>query len=158
MKLKKKHGFSYFFPYFLHIGGGLFLTVLFLTVLFLAPSCGKKGPPIPPVIEGNVLAAPDNLAVSLEENRLTLTWTHTIDPKTAKLSPEAFEVYMATKDVAACEGCPFVFKSMGVVPLPDRVYHGSLVPGFHYYFRVQAIGKDEMKSGYSKTSYVDFTK
>ena len=158
MKLKKKYGFPHFSSNFLHMRGGLFLTILFLTVLFLAPSCGKKGPPIPPVIEGNVLAVPDNLAASLEENIVTLTWTHTIDPKTAKIAPGAFEVYMATKDAAACEGCPFVFKSMGVVPLPEMVYHGSLVPGFHYYFRVRAIGKDEMKSGYSKTSYVDFTK
>jgi hypothetical protein len=158
MKLQKKYGFFHFLSNFLHMGGGLSLTVLFLAVLFLGPSCGKKGPPIPPVIEGNVLAAPDNLAASLEENRLTLTWTHTIDPKTAKIAPEAFEVHMATKDAAACEGCPFVFKSMGVVSMPDMVYHGSLVPGFHYYFRVQAIGRDEMKSGYTKTTYVDFTK
>ncbi len=148
MRLQKKYGV----PHFLYVG------VLFLAVLFLAPSCGKKGPPIPPVKEGNVLAAPDNVAASLEENRLTLTWTHAIDPKTAKLAPDAFEVYMATKDMAACEGCPFVFKLMEVISMPDMVYRGSLVPGFHYYFRVQAIGQDERKSGYSKTSYVDFTK
>lgn len=152
MRLRKKYGVSPFLHHFLYMGG------LFLAVLFLVPSCGKKGPPIPPVKEGNVLAAPDNVAASLEENRLTLTWTHAIDPKTAKLAPEGFEVHMATKDLAACEGCPFVFKSMGVIPMPDMVYRGSLAPGFRYYFRVRAIGQDEMKSGYSKTSYVDFTK
>ena len=153
MRLHKKYCFPNFFP-----REGLFLVILFLVVLFLAPSCGKKGPPIPPVKSGNVLAAPVNLVASLEENRLTLTWTHTIDPVTAKLSPEAFEVFMAAKDAAACEGCPFVFKSMGVISMPDMAYHGSLTPGFHYYFRVKAIGKDEMRSGYSKTIYVDFTK
>ena len=136
----------------------LSMGILFLAALFIMPSCGKKGPPIPPVKDGNVLAAPNNLAVSLEDNQLTLTWSHTIDPKTARLAPEAFEVFMAAKDVEACEGCPFVFNSMGVIAMPDRVYYGSLAPGFHYYFRVQAIGKDEMRSGYSKTSYVDFTK
>jgi len=152
MNFQKKHGFPHFFSNF------LYMVVLLLAVLLLAPSCGKKGPPIPPVKDGNVLAAPGNVAASLEENRLTLTWTHAIDPVTAKLAPEAFEVYMATKDAADCEGCPFVFKSMGVISMPDMVYQETLAPGFHYYFRVQAIGKDERKSGYSKTSYVDFTK
>jgi hypothetical protein len=136
----------------------LAMGILFLAALLIVPSCGKKGPPIPPVKDGNVLAAPTNLVLSLADNQFTLTWTHAIDPKTARLAPEAFEVFMAAKQDAACEGCPFVFKSMGVISMPDKVYTGSLEPGFHYYFRVQAMGKDEIKSGYSKTSYVDFTK
>ncbi len=134
------------------------LTLLMATVLFLIPSCGKKTPPLAPIIEGNVLAAPDNLALSLAGNQITLTWTHTIDPVNAKLAPEAFEVYMAVKEIDACEGCPFVFESAGIVPMPDMVYRRGLNPGRHYYFRVKAIGKNEIKSSFSKTSYVDFTK
>ncbi len=134
------------------------LVFLFLIVSFLAPSCGKKGPPLAPIKEGNVLAAPENVAYTLEGNQVTLTWTHTIDPVNAKLAPEAFNVYMATKDLDGCEGCPFVFESVGVIPMPDMVYRRSLETGLLYYFRVQAIGKNEMKSGYSKTRYIDFGK
>ncbi len=138
--------------YFLPLG--LIMAGLF----FLTPSCGKKAPPLAPIIEGNVLAAPENLVFSLEGNQLALTWTHTIDPINAKLAPEAFEVYMATKEIDDCEGCPFVFKSAGIVPMPDMVYRRELDPGFHYYFRIQAIGKNMIKSSFSKTSYIDFTK
>ncbi len=132
------------------------LGFLFLIVLFLAPSCGKKGPPLALIKEGNILAAPENVAYTLEKNQVTLTWTHTIDPVKAKLAPEAFNVYMATKELDGCEGCPFVFESVGVIPMPDMVYRQSLEPGLLYYFRVQTIGKNEMKSGYSKTRYIDF--
>jgi len=133
-----------------------FLGFLCLLILFITPSCGKKEQPIPPIKAGNILAVPGDLTYLLDKNQLTLTWTHTIDPVNAKLTPQAFKVYMATKSIDACEGCPFVFESIGTVPMPDMVYRRSLEPGPHYYFRVQAIGKDEIKSGYSKTRYIDF--
>ena len=147
-------GFSnVFFPPYLFYRG-----FLILAILFLAPSCGKKGPPLPSINAGNFLAAPENIAYSLDGDQVTLTWTHAIDPVNAKLAPEAFNVYMATKDLDGCEGCPFVFESVGVVPMPDIFYRRFLEPGLLYYFRVQAIGKNEMKSGYSKTRYIDFGK
>ncbi len=141
--------FSQCFPHLFAIG------LVFLVVVFLAPACGKKGPPLSPIKDGNFLAVPGNIAFSLDKDQLTLTWTHTIDPVNAKLEPEAFEVYMAKKGPDACEGCPFVFESVGVVPMPDMVYLQKIAPGFLYYFRVRAIGKDKIKSDYSKTSYVD---
>lgn len=131
------------------------LGILLLVVVILAPACGKKGPPLPPIKDGNFMAVPGNIALSLDKDQLTLTWTHTIDPVNAKLAPEAFEVYMAKKGPEACEGCPFVFEAVGVVPMPDMVYRRKIAPGFLYYFRVRAIGKDEIKSDYSKTSYID---
>ncbi|MCP3940814.1 MAG: hypothetical protein GY710_04950 [Desulfobacteraceae bacterium] len=133
-----------------------FLGFLFLSVLLLVTSCGKKGPPLPPIKQGNFLAIPGNVAYSVHGNQLTLTWTHTIDPVNAKIAPEAFDVSMAIKELDGCEGCPFIFKSVGVVPMPHMVYRRLLEPGFHYYFRVQAIGKDGIKSDYSKTLYVKF--
>jgi hypothetical protein len=144
MRISKKNFFS--------------LGFILLAVLLLAPACGKKGPPIPPVKDGNILAVPENVTYSLEGDQLTLTWNHTIDPVTAKLAPEAFEVYMATKNLQDCEGCPFVFVSQGLVPMPEMVYRRTLDPGIHYYFRVQAIGKDEIKSGISKTRYITIEK
>jgi len=63
---------------------------------------------------------------------------------------------MATKTKDGCEGCPFVFKSIGTVSLPAMFYQHTLEPGFYYYFRIQALGKNEVRSGYSKTLYLDF--
>ncbi|MBA3013138.1 MAG: hypothetical protein KKF12_22370 [Proteobacteria bacterium] len=127
-----------------------------LAGVFLVTACGKKGPPLPPVKDGNILAAPEDLTSSLAGNQVTLAWTHASDPVAAKLEPEAFEVFMATKTKDGCEGCPFVFKSIGTVSLPAMFYQHTLEPGFYYYFRIQALGKNEVRSGYSKTLYLDF--
>jgi len=129
--------------------------LVLLMITFLVPACGKKGPPLSPVKDGNVLAAPENLSYSLEKNEVILTWGHSMDPVNAKIAPEAFRVYMGTKDLNGCQGCPFVFESVGVVPMPEMVYRRSLKPKVHYYFRVQAIGKEEIKSPYSKTCSID---
>ena len=150
MRFSNHHYFPRLFSNVLAMG------FLILVVVFLAPSCGKKGPPLPSITDGNLLAAPGDVAFSLDKDQVTLTWTHTIDPVNAKLAPEAFGVYMAKKGLDDCEGCPFVFESVGVVPMPAMVYRRTLAPGFLYYFRVRAIGTGEMKSDYSKTLYLDF--
>lgn len=130
-----------------------FLVLLILT--FLLPACGIKAPPLPPVKDGNVLAVPGNLTYYFEKNEVILTWDHFVDPVNAKIAPEAFRVYMATKDLNGCEGCPFVFESVGVVSMPEMAYRRALEPGLHYYFRVQSIGKEGIKSPYSKTCSID---
>jgi len=133
----------------------IYVGFVLLIIIFMAPACGKKGPPLSPVKEGNVLAAPENLSYSLGKNEVILTWGHSMDPVDAKIAPEAFRVYMGTKDVNGCQGCPFVFELVGVVPMPEMVYRRVLEPKIHYYFKVQAIGKEEIKSPYSKTCSID---
>ncbi len=130
---------------------GLMLVV----VIFLIMACGQKGPPLPPLKDGNIIAQPTDLAYTLNEKGMTLTWAHIVDPVNAKIPAEGFQVYMATKDLNGCEGCPFIFKSVGVVSMPDMSFHHPLKKGIHYYFRVQAIGQDDMKSKYSQTKYID---
>ena len=134
----------------------IYFGFVFLLVLFLASSCGKKAPPLMPVKDGNILAAVENLTYSLEKNEVILTWAHSMDPINAKIAPEGFRVYMGTKDLNDCQGCPFVFESVGVVSMPEMTYRRVLEPDVHYYFRIQAIGKDGIKSPYSKTRYIDF--
>ncbi len=130
---------------------GLMLVIGMLLIM----ACGQKGPPLPPLKDGNIIAPPADLAYNLNEKGLTLTWAHTVDPVNAKIPAEGFQVYMATKDLTGCEGCPFIFQSVGVVSMPDMSFYYPLEKGLHYYFRVQAIGKDDMKSKYSKTKYID---
>ncbi|MBU0970655.1 MAG: hypothetical protein KKC20_08400 [Proteobacteria bacterium] len=134
----------------------LSIGLVCLAGVFLVTACGKKGPPVPLVKDGNILAAPEDLTSSLLGTQVTLAWTHASDPVAAKLKPEAFEVFMATKTKDSCEGCPFVFNSMGMVALPAMSYQHTLEPGLHYYFRIQALGKNGVRSGYSKTLYLDF--
>jgi len=133
-----------------------FMGVLIPALVFLTPSCGKKGPPVPPVRAGNLLAVPGDVTYTLAGSQVTLTWTHTIDPVNAKFAPEAFEIYMAIKDIDGCEGCPFVFEPVGLVSMPDMAYQRLLDPGVQNYFRVKAIGKNGMKSALSKTCHINF--
>jgi len=133
----------------------LILTAIMLTTLGLVGGCGKKAPPLPPLNSGNSIAAPVGLAYTLDSSRVSLTWTHAIDPENAKIPPEGFEIFVATKDAAGCEGCPFIFKSAGVVPMPKMDFSYDLEPDLKYYFRIQAMGKSDIKSQFSKTLTID---
>jgi predicted small lipoprotein YifL len=135
-----------------------YLGLICLVSLFSITACGKKGPVLAPIKTGDVLAAPENLKYTLEGNQIILTWTHAVDPVNARLKPQAFNIYMATKELEGCEGCPFVFENTGLVPMPDMVHRQHIPLGRHNYFRVQAIGENDIKSDYSKTVYIDFEK
>jgi hypothetical protein len=130
--------------------------ICLIGILMTATGCGKKRPPLPPLKDTPVLAAPQSLAYTLSGRDLTLTWTWRKDPDQANLVPEAFEVSMAVKDPKGCQGCPFVFEPVARVAVPDPpAYHQTLAPGYDYYFRVQALGRDQVKSAYSDTLYID---
>jgi hypothetical protein len=56
---------------------------------------------------------------------------------------------------ASCEGCPFVFESVGQVAVPDMMFQMSMPePGVRY-FRVQAVGEHDVRSEYSSTVVVE---
>lgn len=115
--------------------------------------CGKKAPPRAPEKPGQAVAAPENLVAEVTDGRLTLTWTHETDPVDAVVVPRYFEVSMALP--ADCEGCPFVFRTVGQVAMPDMVFQMSLSdPGVRY-FRVQAVGDPDVRSEYSRTETVE---
>ncbi len=132
------------------------LSVILLLGLLLALACGKKGPPLPPLVDGYAIAPPSNLAYTLNDRQVAISWTHAIDPQEAKIQPEGFTVFVATKDLDGCEGCPFIFKPAGNVGMPEMSFQYTLKEGLHYYFRIQALGKNDLKSKYSKTLYIDF--
>lgn len=131
-------------------------TLAFLAAGILAGGCGKKGPPLPPLKTGSILAAPVDLTFDLTQNRVVLRWSLG-SGSTEEPSPQAVEVFLAVKGPADCQGCPLVFRSMGIVPLPDMAYEQDLFPGSRYYFRVQALGPERMKSEYSQTVMVDLS-
>lgn len=141
----KRRRFSFLVP----------LAAVIFTCLCLVAGCGKKGPPRLPLNQGNVINPPVNLAYTLDENRVILTWAHKADPVNAKILAEGFEVFVATKDVNGCQGCPFIFKSAGIVPMPRKTFTYELAPKLNYYFRVRAMGADGMTSEFSSTLNID---
>lgn len=133
-----------------------FLWVFCWIILLVVLGCGKKLPPLPPEIEGNVIAAPFDLKYTLGDKGVALSWKHSIDKETAYVKPEGFDIFMAKKTFDACEGCPFVFKKVGFVSMPAREFVTEIEKGFKYYFRVQATGEDNMRSGFSKTVQFEY--
>ncbi|MCD4678515.1 MAG: hypothetical protein K8S18_21385 [Desulfobacula sp.] len=133
-----------------------FLMVLSGIILLFISGCGKKAPPMPLPIKGQKIAAPFNVKYTLGDRKTTLFWKHKIDDETAAVEPEGFEIFMAKKTFEACEGCPFVFKMIGVVSMPTMEFVTTIEKGFKYYFRVQATGDDNMRSDFSKTVQFDY--
>jgi len=125
-------------------------------ILFVIPGCGKKGPPVPPIQDGDVPAAPTNLKYTLKDRELTLSWTcASLQDQEQGPKVEGFEVFMATKPLDSCQGCPFIFDSLGVVPMPSKSFVYTLDQDLHYYFRVQTLGHDNIKSKVSDTLYIE---
>ena len=128
------------------------MMVLFSALMVIGiTGCGKKGPPLPPVVEGNKIAAVTGLEYRVVDNAVILTWKHKIDPDQAAVKPDAFEVFMAKKTFDDCEGCPFTFSLVKVVEVPEMSCSIPVDKGYRYYFRIQAVNEDNVRSGYSKT-------
>ncbi len=113
--------------------------------------CGKKGPPVLPVVKGEKITAPLDLKYSYSEEKIVLTWNHKVDEKEAFVKPVGFDIFLAKQTFEACQGCPFEFKKIGVVSMPSMRFATEIEKGFKYYFRVQAKGKDNLASEYSET-------
>jgi hypothetical protein len=128
-------------------------AVIFLG-LILGAGCGKKTPLVLPEKPGQALTAPENLKAVVSDARITLTWTHAPDPKNAVLTPRYFEISMAVPQ--DCEGCPLVFKTVGQAAMPVMVFEMPLADtAVSRYFRVQAVGNDDIRSDYSRTVVVE---
>jgi len=128
-------------------------AVIFLG-LILGAGCGKKTPLELPEKPGQALTAPEDLKAVVSDTRVTLTWTHEPDPKNAVLTPRYYEISMAVPE--DCEGCPLVFKTVGQAAMPAMTFEMPLADtAVSRYFRVQAVGKDEIRSDYSSTVVIE---
>ena len=135
---------------------GLFFVLMGAGLLFTAPGCGKKGPPVPPIKVDNIPAAPSDLKYTLKDRDVTLTWNcASLQNQEQGKKVEGFEVFMATKPMDGCQGCPFMFKSLGGVSMPRKSFVYTLDQDLHYYFRVRTLGHGDIKSKVSETLYIE---
>jgi predicted small lipoprotein YifL len=133
-----------------------FLIILCAVAALAFPGCGTKGPPLAPIIKGQKIAAPFDLKYTSSDTEISLSWSHEIDTETAAIEPDSFEIFMAKKTFEACEGCPFEFETIGFVSMPSMKFSTPVEKGFKYYFRVQALDDDNMKSEHSKTVQFEY--
>ena len=133
----------------------LFAALTLLLSIAVVSGCGMKRPPLPPLKEGNIIAPPTDLSYTKDGLNIVLTWHHTVDAETARVKPEGFKVFAATKTADQCEGCPFIFKEIGTVPMPHMQFHFTMEKGLQYYLRVQALGGEAHVSTFSKTLSIE---
>lgn len=134
----------------------LFLIVMCGINFSISPGCGKKGPPVLPVVKGEKLTAPFDLKYLISDKDIELTWNHKVDEKDAFVKPEGFEIFMAKLTFDSCQGCPFEFKKIGLVSMPFMRFVTGIEKGYKYYFRVQAKGKDNIVSEISETVVFEY--
>ena len=130
----------------------LFLFII-LFFIFL-PSCGKKGPPVPPNIEP--LPVVDDLSQSIAGDLLTLAWS--LPMHKGKMTPKdlaGFKVFRARKSLAetACKDCPDKYQLVSDIPLQGRIsnnriiYQEKLEQGYKYKFKVKLYTDRGNESG-----------
>lgn len=134
----------------------LFLILMCGMIFFCFQGCGKKGPPVLPVIKGEKITAPFDLKYVNSDRDIELTWNHKVDEKEAFVKPERFEIFLAKLTFESCQGCPFEFKKIGVVSIPSMRFVIGIEKGYKYYFRVQAKGKNNIVSEFSETVLFEY--
>lgn len=127
------------------------IGIAFLFFILGMTGCGEKGPPLPVVDTAQRIMEPYDLKIDHSDSVLSLSWSHRIDPVDAWVKPERFDVFMSVKGPSDCEDCPFQFKTVGTVPMPQKEFITRVEKGYDYYFRVQAVGEENVRSEYSKT-------
>ncbi len=119
----------------------LSLFVIFFFIFL--PSCGKKGPPVPPKIEP--LPVVEDLSKSIDGDLLTLTWP--LPRQNGKIQGDlaGFKVFRARKPLTdpVCKDCPDKYRLVADIPLQGRIsnnriiYQENLECGYQYKFKVK---------------------
>ena len=115
-------------------------VILFFTFL---PSCGKKGPPVPPKIKP--LPIVEDLSKSIAGDLLTLAWS--LPKQNGKIPKNltGFKILRARKPLTetACKDCPDKYRLVADIPLQGRNSHNRLIyqenieQGYKYKFKVK---------------------
>lgn len=137
-------------------------TLFLITLVFGALSCGKKGPPIPP------LAVPPpavpTLRMEQEGDEVTLIWSAPEGSRRVISDLGGFLIYRSKQSLSApeCKDCPILFTRIATVPYKGEIpgtetitYSELLEKGFRYIYKVTVFSKSGLTSGDS--NLVSFT-
>jgi predicted small lipoprotein YifL len=140
----------------------LSMLLTLLMAVLLAGSCGKKGPPLPPMRENVPPVA--GIEVRMDGDRLMLSWPLAPYRSAAHVRAAGFRVYRALdKDNdAECPECPPRFQAAADISLdaladnrPSAVYTEVLETDGRYYFRVVPYLDDGSEVRPSETITID---
>ena len=141
----------------------LLSAALFVAVMTLS-GCGKKALPEPP--RGNRPPAVNDLAYSVSEDTLKLSWTITKTNEKAKSQPIGFLIYRSkqTSLESDCPNCPVYFKKVGDVLIrnitseaiePTVVFSQAIEPGYRHLYKIKAYDSAD-RTG-KDSNLIDFT-
>ena len=141
----------------------LFSAILFVAVLILS-GCGKKALPEPP--SGNRPPAVNDLAYSVSDDTLKLSWTIPKTNEKAKSQPIGFLIYRSkqTSIESDCPNCPVYFKKIGDVLIrnttpedtePAVVFSQEIEPGYRYLYKIKTYDRADMTG--KDSNLIDFT-
>jgi len=143
------------------------VSATLMTSTFMLSGCGRKAPPKPP--SGNKPPRPPeviDLAYSISENTIKLSWTIPKTGDKAKSSVTGFLIYQSKQSSveADCPNCPIHFLKIGDVlvrgdvsgrPEPSVVFSQTIEPGYRYIYKVKAYDDDGVAG--KDSNLIDFT-
>jgi hypothetical protein len=127
------------------------ISATWVVSALMISGCGKKAPPEPP--SGNRPPKVSDLAYSISENTIKLSWTIPQTSDKAKSRVTGFLIYHSkqTSIESDCPNCPIYFTKIGDVLVRDKVtgangpsveFAQTIEPGYRYLYKVKAYDRD----------------
>ena len=146
-----------------HLALLILVSAAWMVAVFMLSGCGKKAPPEPP--SGNRPPKVIDLAFSISENTINLSWTIPKTNDKAKSPATGFLVYRSKQSSveADCPNCPIQFMEIGDVlvrsevsgkPAPSVTFVQALEPGYRYIYKVKAY--DDRGVAGKDSNLIDF--
>jgi hypothetical protein len=141
--------------------GIFFLALLSITLLPLA--CGKKAPPLPPVVFD--LPVPADLSARVEGGTVILTWPMPDWDGPEGVEIDGFSVYRAKVDFETdCPDCPVAYSRVGKIDVDavgiiiggDLTYREELEKGYAYRYKVSTFTHSGMEGEASRAVLVSY--
>lgn len=140
------------------------LSAIWLASALTLSGCGKKALPEPP--SGSRPPKVIDLAYSINENTIKLSWTIPQTSDKAKSKATGFFIYRSkqTSVESDCPNCPIYFLKIGDVLVRDSVSGGNqpsvvfaqtIEPGYQYLYKVKAYDGDGVTG--KDSNLIDFT-
>ena len=140
------------------------VCAILTTFACMLTGCGKKNMPKPP--KGNRPPQVTDLAYTISESSIKLSWTIPETSNKAKSPASGFLIYrsMQSASEANCTNCPVTFLKIGDVPIrggvagkpeAEVVFVQPIEPDYRYRYKVKAYDDDGVVG--QDSNLIDFT-